>query len=79
MCAPVDFIGIIWAKARGCSVNVVLLSHKQKNALFGASIKNDYDALDKLPKLKMEIDREVADQMVEELSATIFTIKGRQL
>ena len=66
---------VVWAKSRGCSVSVALLSYKQKNALFGASIKNDYDALDRLPKLRMEIDRDVADQMVVELSAVIFTIK----
>lgn len=65
----------VWIKSCGCSVSVALLSYKEKNALFGASIKNHYDALDGLPKLKMEVDREVADQMVEELSAVIFTIK----
>lgn len=66
---------IVWLRSCGCSVSVALLSYKEKNALFGASIKNDYDALDKLPKLKMEVDRDIADQMVEELSAVIFTIK----
>lgn len=66
---------IVWLRSCGCSVSVMLLSYKAKNALFGASIKNDYNAPDRTTKLKMEIDKEVADQMVEELSAVIFTLK----
>lgn len=66
---------VIWCKSSGCSVDVVLLSYKKKNALFGASIKDDYEVI-KEPKLKMEIDRDVADLMVDELSAIIFSVKG---
>lgn len=66
---------IAWSRSCGCSVDVVLLSYKSKNALFGASIKSEYEHI-KTPKLKIEIDKAVADEMVEELSAVIFTTKG---
>lgn len=66
---------ILWIRSTGCSLDVVLMSHKERNALFGARIKSDYDVHSRLPKLKMEVDREVAETMVDELSAVIFSMR----